>query len=114
MYGYYQNYNPYMQQQNMLPAQTVTRQEIVKVNGENGARAYQIAPNSSVLLLDEQSPIVWLKTTDGAGYPTITPYTITPYQTEQQIDISSLESRIKRLEDRLNESDITGSNATEQ
>ena len=42
---------------------------IVRVSGRPGAEAYQMAPNSEVLLLDETAPIVWLKTTDGAGYP---------------------------------------------
>ena len=42
------------------------RQEVVRVNGEGGANAYQLMPNSSALLLDETAPIVWLVTTDGA------------------------------------------------
>lgn len=54
------------------------RQEVIRVHGEEGAKAYQMAPNSSILLLDETAPIVWLKTTDGASYPTITGYKIEP------------------------------------
>ena len=81
------------------------RQEIIKVNGENGARAYQLAPNCSALLLDENNPIVWLVTTDGAGYKTVTPYSITLYQPEPPIDISDLSRRIKALEEKLNEPD---------
>lgn len=80
----------------------IPRQEITRVNGENGARAFQIAPNSSALLLDENSPIVWVVQTDGAGYKTVTPYTIAPYQPEPPIDIKSLEERIKRLEETIN------------
>lgn len=34
------------------------RQEVVRVNGRNGANAYQMAPNSSILLLDETAPII--------------------------------------------------------
>lgn len=78
------------------------RTEIVRVNGENGARAFQLAPNSSVLLLDETAPLVWLAQTDGAGYKTVTPYTIAPYQAAPAPDYGSLEGRIKRLEDMLN------------
>lgn len=78
------------------------RMEIIRVNGENGARAYQMAPNSSVLLLDESAPLVWLAQTDGAGYKTVTPYTIAPYQAAPAPDLGSLEGRIKRLEDMLN------------
>ena len=37
-----------------------------------------MSPNSSIILLDESAPLIWLKMTDGAGYPTITPYRIEP------------------------------------
>ena len=80
MYNSY--FNPYQQfgqpqlTQNQL---SVHPQQIVRVNGENGARAFQMAPNSSALLLDESNPIVWLSQSDGAGYKTVTPYRIEPY-----------------------------------
>ena len=102
------NYNPYTPYQyNPQPTQPVSglygsKQEIVKVNGEGGARAYQMPPNSSALLLDEMEPVVWLKTTDGAGYPNITPYVISPKQEEKHPDIRSLEERISRLEGMMN------------
>ena len=82
--------------------QSPQRQEIIRVNGENGAKAFQLAPNSSALLLDESAPLVWLVQTDGAGYKTTTPYTIAPYQAQPAPDYNGLEERIKRLEDMLN------------
>ena len=82
--------------------QSPPRQEIIKVNGENGARAFQMAPNSSALLLDESAPLVWLVQTDGAGYKTSTPYTITPYQAQSAPDFNDLDARIRRLEEILN------------
>lgn len=85
-------------------SQPYAKQEVIRVNGKGGAEAFVMSPNSSVLLLDETSPIVWLKTTDGAGYPTLTPYTITPYKPEPEPDFKSLEERIKRLEETINES----------
>ena len=96
-------YNPYQQLSNVIPyGQQNQREEVIKVNGEAGARAYNIAPNSSVLLLDETQPIIYLKVTDGGGYPTITAYQISPYQAEAPIDIKSLEERIARLEGMIN------------
>lgn len=97
-------YQPYMPQQSSFQpwGQTPQRQEIVRVNGENGARAYQMAPNSSAMLLDESAPLVWLVQTDGAGYKTATPYTISPYQSQPAPDYNSLDERIRRLEDMLN------------
>lgn len=80
---YYNNYN---------------RMEIIHVNGMNGAQAFQMPPNSNVLLLDDTEPIVWLKQTDGAGYPSLTPYKIEPYKPAPPADVKALEERIKRLE----------------
>lgn len=89
-------------------------QQIVRVNGENGARTYQMMPNSSALLLDETAPLVWLAQTGGAGYKTVTPFKIEPYVPEPEPDFKDILKRIERLEGRLNESDIakngTGSN----
>lgn len=100
---YYPNmYNP-QQMQMQPPAQPYApRQEIIRVNGENGARAFQMAPNSNAILLDETAPLVWLVQTDGAGYKTVTPYTITPYQAEPPVDVRALDERIRRLEETVN------------
>ena len=74
--------------------------EIVKVNGEAGARAFQMGPNSNMFLADATNPnLIWLVQTDGAGYPTATPLDVSIHQTEQQTIYSSLEERVKHLED---------------
>lgn len=87
--------NPYT-----LPQPTM---QVVKVNGRNGAEAYQMGANSSALLLDESGTLVWAVTTDGAGYKTISAYDITPHKEAPAPDYGSLESRISRLEGILNE-----------
>jgi len=81
------------------------KQEVVRVNGRNGANAYQMAPNSSILLLDETAPIIWLKTTDGASYPTVIGYKIAPIETEEPKtdNYKALEERIARLEEVIND-----------
>lgn len=104
--NYYQQFTQPNQPFNAYqpPAQ---KQEVTRVNGRNGAEAYQLAPNSSILMLDETAPIVWLKQSDGAGYASLTPYSITPYQPEAPVDVHSLEERVAKLEEALNEqSDI--------
>ena len=90
--------NPYLAQQQ--PQQP--RREVVKVNGENGARAFPMGANSSALLLDENGVIVWLVTTDGAGYKSVAPFDITPHHEAPVPDLGSLEARITRLEEKLN------------
>ena len=107
-YGYGQ---PMMQQMQMrqndwqhrIQARNAPRYEVIQVNGENGARAFAMAPNSSALLMDATAPIVWLCTTDGAGYLTASPFSIAPYQPEKPVDVKTLEERIERLEARMSE-----------
>lgn len=102
-YSYQPNYfSPY----NQPPQAAPQRCEVVRVNGRNGAEAYQMAPNSQILLLDESAPVVWLKTTDGAGYPTVTPYSISPMQTQTEKDagrLDAIEKRISDIEVKLND-----------
>lgn len=80
------------------PTYYMPRQEVVRVNGEPGARSYQLPPNSSALLLDETAPVVWLVQTDGAGYKTVSPFTIT--QVTPTDPMKNLEERIRKLEER--------------
>ena len=105
-YNPYQQYSHYgyapVSPQNGAGSVLPQQSQIIRVNGKNGAEAFRMAPNSSILLMDENDPIVWLKTSDGAGYCTVTPYTIAPYQSAPPVDVNSLENRVKRLEDMLN------------
>lgn len=97
-------FNPYgfMQQGQQMPqAQPVT--QVTKVNGENGAKAYPMGANSSALLLDESGLMVWLCTTDGAGYKSVSAYDITPHHNAPAPDYGSLESRIQTVEKKLEE-----------
>lgn len=82
-------------------------QQITHVNGENGARAYQMLPNSSALLLDDTAPLVWLAQTDGAGYMSVTPFEIKPYTPPKPIDLNELLARLESIEGKLNESNTT-------
>lgn len=98
-------FNPYgFMGQYQQPQQVNTQptSQVVRVNGENGARSFQMGANSSALLLDESGLIVWLVTSDGAGYKTVSPYDIVPHKAEPQPDYGSLESRIQRLEEIVN------------
>ena len=105
MFDYSQNpmynpmINPYLGAQR--PYQQPPRQEVIKVCGENGARAFQLGPNSSALLLDESGALVWLVTTDGAGYKSVAPFDISPHQATPEPDYGSLEERVKKLEEAI-------------
>ena len=96
-------FNPHgMMPQYQPPAAVAPQSQVIRVNGENGARAYQIGANSSALLLDESGLMVWLITSDGAGYKTVSAYDIKPHKAETAPDFGTLEGRIKRLEDIVN------------
>lgn len=97
-------YNPYT-----TPVMPSAKQQVVRVNGEEGARAYRIEADSSALLLDVSGLMVWLVTTDGAGYKTVSPYDITPHKTTVAADtvpaksLNDLTARVERLEAFINE-----------
>ena len=90
--------NPAFANQNLHP---INQNQIIKVNGRGGAEAYQMMPNSQVLLLDETQPILWLKQTDGAGYPTLNAYDIKPHEEKALPNVNDLEERIRRIEEVL-------------
>lgn len=114
LYGLYPSNNSFFQQPSQTQPQQLLKTEVIKVNGRNGAEAFQIAPNSSTLLLDMNNPIVWFVMTDGAGYKTVLPYDITPHKEvdkaqEYQNVLNSIMTRLSKIEERLggklNESD---------
>ena len=84
-------------------------QQIVQVNGEQGAREFQnqMGANSSALLLDNSQPLVWVCQTDGAGYKTVTPYQITPYVPPEEVKLDDLIKRLESIEEKINESNST-------
>ena len=105
------NFNPANPAGFNLPSYQPPQVEIPKVNGEESARAYQLAPNSSVILMDVNKPLIWVVVTDASGYKTVSPFTITPYTPDPPVTNADLDprfeaitSRLDKLEARLNES----------
>lgn len=84
---------------------------IIWVQGEAGAKSYLVAPNTTVQLWDSESPVIYLKSADASGMPSIKTldYTIresaqahaVPLQTQNQIDMSKYVTW-DALEERLN------------
>ena len=80
-------YNPYGQPQPYSWSQPTWQQPInglVSVTGMEGAKAYQLPPNSSMPLFDQDNDVLYLKTTDSAGYPTIKAFAFRPIEQEQE------------------------------
>lgn len=93
MYNYNQ-INPYQ-----IPKQCV----VPEVNGYKGAELYSLGANSSVLLLDSNSPIVYLKQTDSAACANITAFDLVEHKTAEQKEYENINARLSRLEKMLNE-----------
>lgn len=80
-YNPYQVYQPMYQgipdmrqfQPQMQPAQMQSQQQsgsgITWVQGEEGAKAYMVAPGNSVLLMDSENSTFYVKSTDQSGMP---------------------------------------------
>ena len=100
---------PYYQQQ----PQTNAAQNsggIIWVTGEAGAKAYLVAPNSTVQLWDSEAQVIYLKSADASGMPSmkVLDYTIREasaaakepaYATKQEID--KLREQIDSLHEEL-------------
>ena len=63
-------------------------QNLIRVNGINGAKAYQMPANSTVALFDSNNDVMYVKSTDGAGFPSIRTFSFT----ELKEDISTSEN----------------------
>lgn len=90
MPNYYPTYQPQAQPQ-AQPQPTTSR---IWVSGEAGAKAYLVAPNSSVDLWDSEGQTIYLKSADALGMPSmkIIDYTIrdatsTPKKEIPEIDL---------------------------
>ena len=112
-------FNPY--QVNPAYANQITQNlhamnqnQIIKVNGRGGAEAYQMMPNSQALLLDETQPLLWLKQTDGAGYPSLTAYDIKPHEEAPVPDMKSLEERISKIEEVIKHESYNSNNGRQK
>lgn len=74
---YQQNYmQPMMQQQAQQPVmqQQQIQNGIIWVSGDAEANAYPIAPNNAVRLWHSSLPIVYFKSADASGKPTLKAY----------------------------------------
>lgn len=70
--GYGANqYNYATQMQNGLQGQI---KSLTRVNGIEGAKAYQVMPRETVALFDGNDDIFYIKSADDGGFPTIKAY----------------------------------------
>lgn len=93
----YPYYNNYFQPQ---------RQELIRVNGLEGAKNYPLSPGSTVALFDADSDTMFIKSMDAGGFPSIRTFTFmettsNPTDTTES-RLSNLESEIANIKEALN------------
>lgn len=110
---YQQMYTPYVQP--MFPTSVSGSQQnnssLIWIQGEQAAKSYLTAPNTTVALWDSESQRIYLKSTDASGMPSMKTleYTILDGQTAvkssveyaKQEDLDKLRERIDHLYDEL-------------
>ena len=94
------NFNPYGYQPNMYQQKT---NNLIFVNGMEGAKSYQIQPNQMIMLLDSDSPIVYKKTANGYGQAIIEAFELVPIQEHKENDKYVLKTDFDNLVKRIDE-----------
>ena len=86
----YPQYN-YIPQQPIIQTQPVTNDNgIIWVQGEAGAKSWAVAPGKSVMLMDSENSVFYIKTTDNSGIPL--PLRIVDYTERTQQDTAPAEA----------------------
>lgn len=120
------NASPYMQAMNtQAPSQmpqfnaqmpvSQPSNSLIRVTGIDGAKAYQMPPNSVAALFDDSYDIMYVKSTDGAGFPTIRifdfyehkeeapvqqqPVNVESFATKQELE--NLQNEVKQVKEML-------------
>ena len=94
----------YQQYQPQYIQQPTNNNGVIWVQGEAGAKSYLVAPNTTVQLWDSENPVIYLKSADASGMPTmrIIDYTFrdAPKQTTTEYitreEFEEFENRIKK------------------
>lgn len=83
-------------------------EQVTRVTGIDGARAVQLAPNSSKICIDEtRENRLFLIMTDGAGFKTIRPMRCEFEDIEPERQENPMEDRMRELEKRMKELEVS-------
>lgn len=100
-YPLYGAQNQMQMQQNPQMIQPQQSNSILWVQGEAGAKAWAVAPNQTVTLMDSENPVLYLKSADMSGVPSMRIFDLVernskpsaPSVTAPQIDMSNYITR---------------------
>ena len=83
------------------PATTASVNEMIWVQGESAAKSYIIAPGNTVILWDSENPVIYIKSSDASGIPSMrildyterTGTTRIPLEGSQHVDMNNYATR---------------------
>ena len=84
------------------------KQELIRVNGLEGAKNYPLSPGSTVALFDADSDTMFIKSMDAGGFPSIRTFTFveapqaTPQNDNTSARLSAIEMEIANIKEYLN------------
>ena len=91
-------YNPYVNQpnynnmNNQMHQQQPQMNQFAFVNGVEGAKSYQMMPNQTVMLMDSESPVVFMKQSNSMGQCSLKYYKLTEVS-EQDLRMPTQEQK---------------------
>lgn len=94
-------YTPYYQQQRQVNTYAF-------VNGIEGAKSFIVQPNQTVLLMDSDAPMCYMKQSNGLGQSTLRYFKLVEtteeaLKTAQKDEMSDFKQRLEALEKKLGE-----------
>ena len=98
----------YQAQQYQAPVQAPQQPQqsgIIWVQGEAAAKSYLVAPGSTVQLWDSEEKIIYLKSADASGMPSmkILDYTIRGEEKEKAAEVYATKSELDALAEKIKE-----------
>lgn len=111
-YGYNPAYTAAIQQPNQQLQQQSQQNNsmIIWVQGEAGAKAYPLAPNNKILLMDSEAPVLYVKSVNASGIPEpLVIYdlverkdsSVQNVKDESDDRIKNIETRLEKIENKL-------------
>ena len=76
--------NPYTSGVGYPQTSMIVGDQLLKVNGIEGAKAFGTKPNSMVALFDANEDIFYIKTTDSANFPSIKKFRFTEVNEDEE------------------------------
>ncbi len=112
---YYQYQQPQTVQQPTVQNQPQVNNGMIWVQGIGGAKSYLVGPNATVTLWDSEAPVIYLKSADASGMPSMkildytirdTPQTSTPAVSSEDTfatkeDVNNIRGELEQFKARI-------------